>query len=1193
MTPKGGNHALDDGYDTDTISVTSTLASVFADEYPAEDVLAEGYVEGEGMKYLIKWEGYDIHRCTWEPEANLAETNLLADWEEKKRSYQGNFEIFNTRNTDLFEVAWRRADAAKASRQEKRRKKRIKLGLLQESTENMRVHESDDDAPLISTSKNHHSGITARDVAADHDDDTGSSLFVKEHRTRRKPPLEQSSSSESEGSEDSLIEELKAKSKASNRLEKRPCLEERRASLEDQHLVSKDPGKHPSKPTSSSVGLQKKANESGDKQRERAEMPAPNTPTVSAQRDRPDKPATTSVSAQRDRPAKPVPNTSSISTRPKSSGSTQSASPQTAPSATTSSSTKTTSSAPPQQSTTSQAKPATTLMRRSAPTPIKMVNDPETVKKKSRWATGDGLYSHARFKRIAELHGRNESTPDPAVLQFVNPPLGQTPGRIRSSENLYSLRELRRPSGQDEGRQDISDEQPTNVPPAPPDWEADKIPLTCFDWKNGSCRYKAEHCRFLHRLTDKTAPADGSVPSKYRRPPLTCHYWFVKPRGCHKSADECEFAHTNTGWLASVNPGYKDAIQIDSNAEPAFKKPALDNEKAGPQRKFSTEKRAASRKKSMTCYFFAMGQCRNSELTCKFSHEQTGILANPPPGYKPPRDSYTLGSAGPGPDEPMISHASPQELEAGQEDPSAPVETSLVLPSFGDPKGNEIEVRLVGFDSTTSGLLTSTIGTCHGLKLSAYCYPTNWRVWVRGLHDWGTPLVGEVLPVRSSSTFSRDLDAYEKHLNEQMMGGVIYHPSFTMLIFPVRELYWDFLNVDSIPISSSAKLRFHLLREPLLFRAPSSELMIERPFMDLKTTIGLACKLDFKTLFTWNGGMPLERSAFLCFHPGEHKAELELMTRWLLLHQVEVHTLWIPGSWDCFTQKIAKGGTGVVLAHPDFHRYWELPGFGRILKRELRIWAVGYQRSIYDPNIFTYDCIENYPHGGLIYITDDVFEEKPVEALKIIQWFFAKIERCRQVDGPGDLHKKVDDGLLLWRLATRPTLLDSIYAQCEKHQAAINRGDEVQKSRLRQYQLLANSGYVESEEPLEGEEDYRDTDTSDDDYFPVMSFRKEHVGPYFEALKRSQKEANNYMVDLFAQWIDSMKRDYRHFFVVHTGAELRDDAIEWMMRWKHLEEVMTPEKCIEYFEQPPKGNRFDFFEWLFPEKKDKQQAKSN
>jgi chromo domain-containing protein 1 len=59
-TPKQNTTFRDDS-DSDSVSITSTAASEPQEEYEVETILAEE--EGDnGVDYLIKWEGYPLHR---------------------------------------------------------------------------------------------------------------------------------------------------------------------------------------------------------------------------------------------------------------------------------------------------------------------------------------------------------------------------------------------------------------------------------------------------------------------------------------------------------------------------------------------------------------------------------------------------------------------------------------------------------------------------------------------------------------------------------------------------------------------------------------------------------------------------------------------------------------------------------------------------------------------------------------------------------------------------------------------------------------------------------------------------------------------------------------------------------------------------------------------------------------------------
>jgi chromo domain-containing protein 1 len=75
-----------------------------------------------------------------------------------------------------------------------------------------------------------------------------------------------------------------------------------------------------------------------------------------------------------------------------------------------------------------------------------------------------------------------------------------------------------------------------------------------------------------------------------------------------------------------------------------------------------------------------------------------------------------------------------------------------------------------------------------------------------------------------------------------------------------------------------------------------------------------ACKLNFAEMFgDENGSTMLRQIAFLMFHPKNHAKELELITRWLHLHYVEVRNVWLEGSWSDFKQQVVGGSTGVII----------------------------------------------------------------------------------------------------------------------------------------------------------------------------------------------------------------------------------------------------------------------------------------
>lgn len=116
--------------DDDKLSLTSTAPDVndSDEEFVVETVLAEKPSPANPQEsfYLIKWEGFPLHQCTWEPEENLG-TDLKTMWEEKKAMCtRGELEAFDV---EVYNHAQRTAAEEKAERHRRRNAKRLRMGL--------------------------------------------------------------------------------------------------------------------------------------------------------------------------------------------------------------------------------------------------------------------------------------------------------------------------------------------------------------------------------------------------------------------------------------------------------------------------------------------------------------------------------------------------------------------------------------------------------------------------------------------------------------------------------------------------------------------------------------------------------------------------------------------------------------------------------------------------------------------------------------------------------------------------------------------------------------------------------------------------------------------------------------------------------------------------------------------------------
>ncbi|KAI1126571.1 hypothetical protein F5Y10DRAFT_244592 [Nemania abortiva] len=115
-----------DDEDDDNLSITSThIEDNDSDkEWDVEDILADRPDPDHpgALQYLIKWEGFKLEDCTWEPVQNLGE-GLLAKWEDNKSEINaGTRENFDLATYDT-------ACAERIERHVRRNAKRQRLGL--------------------------------------------------------------------------------------------------------------------------------------------------------------------------------------------------------------------------------------------------------------------------------------------------------------------------------------------------------------------------------------------------------------------------------------------------------------------------------------------------------------------------------------------------------------------------------------------------------------------------------------------------------------------------------------------------------------------------------------------------------------------------------------------------------------------------------------------------------------------------------------------------------------------------------------------------------------------------------------------------------------------------------------------------------------------------------------------------------
>ncbi len=131
---------LEDDDSSDDISVTSTVEGDNDITYPLDRVVAEQQVEEDDLEngnvirktyYLVKWQGYSEEENTWEPEDKFDEglEQTMLDWGSYKMRLARGLQVDWQFDLDAWQERQNQREEEKDLRHERRRQKRIKLGM--------------------------------------------------------------------------------------------------------------------------------------------------------------------------------------------------------------------------------------------------------------------------------------------------------------------------------------------------------------------------------------------------------------------------------------------------------------------------------------------------------------------------------------------------------------------------------------------------------------------------------------------------------------------------------------------------------------------------------------------------------------------------------------------------------------------------------------------------------------------------------------------------------------------------------------------------------------------------------------------------------------------------------------------------------------------------------------------------------
>lgn len=447
-------------------------------------------------------------------------------------------------------------------------------------------------------------------------------------------------------------------------------------------------------------------------------------------------------------------------------------------------------------------------------------------------------------------------------------------------------------------------------------------PLTCMFWYRGrKCKKSAAKCTYAHedtgwtehngvptrinRLAEaQTAPVvrdvpPSLIPPKLQDSPITCSFWLRDPHGCQKTEETCKYAHWNTGWAPPEHNIHGQPRRIDADLRP----------RAGPPN-FA--------RPPVTCPFWLRSEhgCTKSEEQCKYAHRNTGWA---PPG-----------------------------LSSNQAVPINPLQQPRK--KLHDNVPDVADSILSRLNVSDQGLGTAQLGTTRSFG-SQYLEPKNasppitcsfWLEGSRGCDKsdeackfahyntgWMTLMKANSKPQQIDTGRTPRFQRYGKH-QESNIVKKSYKEYPAQLTSPLEPL--DFSNMletrsarpsatepspqsgQSDDIIDAAVVRDvaqdseqQLHQMPVAKQGlPQKQTPSTMTCSELDQKIAQIYDLDavemFHPLLPGDDTM-LERRAMLLFHPEEHSEDIELITRWLLMHEVEVANFWYDGAWSHFREE--------------------------------------------------------------------------------------------------------------------------------------------------------------------------------------------------------------------------------------------------------------------------------------------------
>lgn len=692
---------FDSESDEDSVATDTTAQSEEQATYNVERVLSEEWDSDEDrMTYLIKWEGYPLHRATWEPEENLQDSVIMEEWEKAKSRIKAGLEVpFDTEEYNAAYEYHEQQKEERAKRREAKKRRRRRQNLLPSSAESSDVPLAVKSSAKKKKSQNGQPVAPKKGVAQkiEHKKKRGHATLPSDSESESFDDDGEDGDSESEA--DSLFEELggrdespraaKSPPASSTGVRKSPRKAIAQASVLKEtarvpparpifptHARKSAPGPGPAAPgpsmtaKSTAAATARRTGKSSVKQVGSNVFANPDWGAQKKGRQRPRVTGETPKDSfdpkfrnlsQQNRFQKYSKNEKAPSFEalkglivdPKTGKTISRDSEEPVP---------TGQSAAPQKRT-SVSEISAVANRR--PDPLENTRNDAQV---PPTAQAREPYTHApqgAASGIADAY-RRRSPPPPAR---ENAPLkpdssksesqrpAPTSGAMQSASGaIHGAYHRRTPPPANDRRRSASPARSPKHTAATEDITAalkqPRRSMTCQFWQRNECVYSAETCRNAHWIV-------GDGPN---RPPkeLTCFFWHLGR--CNKVEEACDYAHHNTGIIADPPPGYAHPPpqRAVSPTGPSAAVPA-------PRAEQPLDLRAIPKHK-VTCYYWQQpAGCSKPDRVCKFAHWDTGVHAGPPGTFQW-RTSAAL-AAGEANADRAANGARPRDLQAAAASP--------------------------------------------------------------------------------------------------------------------------------------------------------------------------------------------------------------------------------------------------------------------------------------------------------------------------------------------------------------------------------------------------------------------------------------------------------------------------------------------------------------------------------------------